>query len=270
MDEERGRELRRAAGLLAPARRLLVLAGAGLSADAGVPTFRGDGGLWRDERIRRLATRDGFEEEPDAVWEWYRVRREQIAGCEPHAGQRTLALLQRHAPGGMRVLVATTNEDDLLERAGAQGVLHLHGDCFETACAEDCGWRERDADDNALSFLPCPRCGGEVRPGSVWFGEPVPQAVLGALESYDPDACLVVGCSSLVQPVSAIPPEMAMAKRPVVEINLAETPLSGIAALSLRGRAADLLPDLVDQITSQTVQRQTGNHAPGPGGGNPD
>jgi NAD-dependent deacetylase len=243
-----------AAERLARCRRLLVLAGAGLSADAGVPTFRGEGGIWQKYSAEELASADGFNDHPEVVWEWYRERRLQVACSEPHAGQRTVALLQKH--GGQRIMVATTNEDDLLERAGANPVLHLHGSLFDTACAAGCGWRARDDNDNSCSFLPCPRCGAAVRPGSTWFHEALPRGPLEAISQFDPDGCLLIGSSCLVQPVSEIPPEMIGAGLPVVEINAEETPFSRIASLSLRGNACDVLPMLVDLMTSDTVRAQ--------------
>jgi NAD-dependent deacetylase len=244
-----------AAQLLAPCRRLLVLAGAGLSADAGVPTFRCEGGLWQQHSVEELASPAGFQRNPELVWEWYRERRLRVAEAEPHTGQRALALLQSHFPGG-QVLIATTNEDDLLERAGISPVVHLHGSLFDTACAAACGWRARDGDDNSLSLVPCPRCGAATRPGSVWYGEAVPESSLAAISHFDPDGCLLVGSSCIVQPVSEIPAEMALAKLPVVEVNLDETPFSPVAGCSLRGTAKGLLPGLVDLLTSRTVRDQ--------------
>lgn len=249
--------LHRAAEALAPCRRLLVLCGAGLSADAGVPTFRDCQGRARDPRNQHLATREAFQADPEAVWEWYRQRREQIAGCQPHAGQRALALLQHHLPAPATVLVATTNEDDLLERAGLEEVVHLHGMLFDTACARGCGWSARDDLDNARSFLDCPRCGSLVRPASVWFGEPLDAAVLERLGTFDPDGCLVVGSSGLVQPIASIPPELALAGRPVVEVNPALTPLGQLeGVIAWRSDAITALPALVDLLTSAVVQAQ--------------
>lgn len=252
-------QLAAAATVLASCRRLLVLAGAGLSADAGVPTFRGHGGLWQQCKPEDLASDRGFRQDPDGVWEWYRQRRYEIACCQPHAGQRALAMLQRYAPEQQRVLVGTTNEDDLLQRAGVAPVLHLHGSLFDTMCAAHCGWRVRDDADNSWSLRNCPACGAMVRPGSVWFGEAVPSSALAALQHFDPDGCVVVGSSSLVQPVAAIPPELIMSGRPVVEINIAATPLSDSATIHLRGGASRLLPALVDRLTSQVVRRQVAN-----------
>ncbi len=245
-----------AAKLLRPCRRLLVMTGAGMSADAGVPTFRCEGGFWKNHKFEDLAHPDGFTRDPDLVWEWYRERRLQVASSAPHPGQRTIALLQRHFPTPGQVLIATTNEDDLLERAGVSPVLHLHGSLFETICSAACGWRAADDGDNALSLMPCPRCGAPVRPGSVWYGEALPLPPLQAITQFNPDGCLLVGSSCLVQPASAIPSDLVIANQPVVEINTEETPFSPIATCSIRGTAKDVLPGLVDLLTSRTVQDQ--------------
>jgi NAD-dependent deacetylase len=244
-----------AARLLAPCRRLLVLTGAGMSADAGVPTFRGEGGLWREHNAEDLATPEGFTRDPALVWTWYRERRLQAAGCEPHAGQRSIAMLERHFPAA-QVLVATTNEDDLLERAGVGEVVHLHGSLFSTRCVAACGWQVAVDQDNAASFLPCPRCGAATRPGSIWFGEALPRVALDRVAEFEPDGCLVVGSSCLVQPTAGIPLELAVHGRPVVEVNPEETPLSAMVACSLRGTARDLLPPLIDLLTSAIVRDQ--------------
>ena len=247
--------LSRAADQLIPCRHLLVLAGAGLSADAGVPTFRGEDGLWRSHKVEDLATPEGFRRAPDLVWAWYHERRAAIANAQPHAGQRALALLQRHFRA-TEVLVATTNEDDLLERAGVRDVLHLHGSLFDTICAAGCGWRLPDDRGINQSLRPCPSCGAPVRPGSVWYGEPLPAAPFQVLSDFHPDGCLLLGSSCLVAPVSTIPVELAIAGVPVVEINTQETPVSEAVTCTLRGSAKDLLPGLVDLLTSTAVQDQ--------------
>lgn len=254
-DSEAVPSIAASAKVLMSCQRLLVLAGAGLSADAGVPTFRGEGGLWRGAQAEDLATDEGFRRDSEMVWEWYRERRLHIANCEPHPGQRALALLQNHFSDAA-VLVVTTNEDDLLERAGVSSVLHVHGHIFETACQAQCGWRQKDSDDNSLSFAPCPRCGQPTRPGSVWFGEPLPQDLLDRVHHFNADGCIVVGSSCLVAPVSGIPAELVTAGVPVVEINPEETPFSSLASLSLRMTAKDALPPLVDLLTSRTMRDQ--------------
>lgn len=250
--------INRAAQALRTGDRLLVLAGAGLSADAGIPTFRDDNGLWRQHDPETMASAAGFAADPDLVWEWYRERRLRVAQCEPHRGQRTLALLQRHFPYPGRVMIATTNEDDLLERAGCQNVVHLHGSLFITRCNNsDCAWEALDRLDSGHSLMPCPHCGAPVRPGSIWFGEEVPNHALTRIARFDADACLVIGSSSLVQPVASIAPELALAGHPVVEMNTTLTPLSELACEHLHGSAGDLLPHLVDHLTSSVIRAQT-------------
>ncbi len=249
----------KAAALLAPCKRLLVLAGAGLSADAGVPTFRGEGGVWNEYRAEDLASADGFARDPETVWDWYRERRLHIAGCEPHAGQRAVALLQQHFPAA-RVQIATTNEDDLLERAGVRDVVHIHGSLFTTRCTV-CPWSDDDHVDNALSLMPCPRCAAAVRPGSVWFGEALPRAALDRLHDFAPDGCLVIGSSCLVQPAAGIPIDIQEHGHPVVEINPEATPLSAVVSCSIRGPARDLLPPLTDLLTSSIVRDQARRQA---------
>ncbi len=210
----------------------------------------------RSRKVEDLAHPDGFARDPEMVWDWYRERRLQAASCVPHPGQRTVALLQRHFPPPGRVLIATTNEDDLLERAGVAQVMHLHGSLFETQCSAGCGWRAPDDRDNALSMLPCPSCGARVRPGSVWYEEALPRAPLQAIAQFNPDGCLLVGSSCLVQPASAIPTDLVAAGRAVIEINPEETPFSPVASVSIKGTAKEVLPGLVDLLTSRTVQDQ--------------
>jgi NAD-dependent deacetylase len=243
-----------AADRLLACRKLLVLAGAGASADAGIPTFRGEGGMWRTHRAEDLASPAGFTADPAAVWAWYRERRALAARVQPHAGQRALALIQKHFFAA-EVLVATTNEDDLLDRAGVEQVLHLHGRLADTACAAGCGWSALDPDDR-LSHRPCPACGAAVRPGSVWFNEPLPTSAVERLLGFQADGCVLVGSSCLVAPVSNVPAEMSLAGLPVIEVNPEPTPFSEFAAASLRGTAKDILPILVDHLTSPTVRDQ--------------
>lgn len=242
-----------AADRLLDCRRLLVLVGAGGSADSGIPTFRDTGGFWQTHRPEDLAHPDAFREQPQVVWEWYRERRRCIAQAVPHAGQRALALLQRQF-NAATVLLATTNEDDLLQRAGVQDVVHLHGSIWETSCAAGCGWSTDDRL-SEHSLRPCPQCGESVRPASVWFGEPLPSAPLDAITAFAADGCLVIGSSCEVAPVSQIPLDLALAGVPLVEINRNETPLSA-HALSLRGTAKDVLPRLVDLLPSSTMRDQ--------------
>lgn len=261
----------RATALLRAARRLVVFTGAGVSAESGVPTFRGAGGLWRSFRPEELATPEAFARDPRTVWEWYAWRRSLVAACAPNAAHEAIA---RHtarlvASGGTAV-VATQNVDGLHQRAAADEarrsglpaapVLALHGSLFATRCAR-CPWHapEPDVDGATVAGAPldtssvealprCPACGALLRPGVVWFGEPLDPSVLDA--AFDAataaDACLVVGTSALVHPAASVATTAARAGAALVEVNAEDTPLSAHATVTLRGAAGTLVPRLLD------------------------
>lgn len=254
------RSLRRARSLLEGARRVLVLTGAGVSADSGVPTFRGEEGLWRDRRPEELATPEAFARDPRLVWEWYAWRRRTVAGCEPNAAHLALARATARSPGWW---IATQNVDDLHRRAlrrvepgsgpspAAGRLLELHGSLFRTRCT-GCGRRrEHRAEIDASSREGLPRCGacGELlRPDVVWFGEALDSGVLGAATgaARAAEACLVVGTSAVVQPAASLAVLAARSGAALVEVNPGSTPLSGRADAAVRRRAADAVPDLVE------------------------
>lgn len=221
---------------LRSAERVAVLTGAGISAESGVPTFRGPGGLWRNHRPESLATPEAFERDPATVQEWYDWRRGVVAAIEPNAGHRTLAALG--AP------VITQNVDGLHQLAGSLRVLEVHGSIWLTRCTA-CGRQTRDRE--TMLAAPCAACGGKLRPGVVWFGESLPEDVwTDSMEIVaECDLLLVVGTSSVVYPAAGLARMARRAK--VIEINLEETPLSGSAHLALRGKAGEILPMLVKE-----------------------
>lgn len=228
---------------LSEARRIAVLTGAGISAESGVPTFRGPEGLWRTFKPEELATPAAFARDPKLSWEWYDWRRVLISKVEPNAGHIALAALEDRTP---EFTLITQNVDGLHERAGSKRVLNLHGSIWRVRCV-DCG--AECTDDRApLPVLP-PRCGcGElVRPGVVWFGEPLPKkewsAAGRAITSCD--LLLVIGTSAQVYPAASLISLAVQAKARVIEINLENTPLSDLAELSLRGKAGEILPQLI-------------------------
>lgn len=198
------------------ARRIVAFTGAGMSAESGIPTFRDRGtGLWARFDPHALATPEAFTRDPQTVWAWYEWRRKQVARAQPNAGHEALARLAR-APHIERLDVVTQNVDNLHERAGSPSVLHLHGSifaprCFDCAAAftlpPDADAGEPDEPVARIAPPRCPRCGGPIRPGVVWFGEMLPeQAWRGALElAADADLMLVVGTSGLVQPAASLP-----------------------------------------------------------------
>ncbi len=231
-------------GWLAEAERVVVLTGAGISAESGVPTFRGAGGLWRQHRPEDLATPEAFVRGPRLVWEWYDWRRARVAKAEPNPGHLALAQLERRVPG---FTLITQNVDGLHQRAGSRRVLKLHGDIWTLHCL-GCGLEETNHDVPLREIPPRCTCGGLFRPGVVWFGEALPADVLRhAMEAAaHAQLFLVVGTSAVVQPAASLPLLAQQNRAKLVEVNLEETPLSAQADASFWGKAGELLPRLLE------------------------
>jgi len=226
------------------AHRIVVLTGAGMSAESGVPTFRdAQIGLWARFDPMQLATEEAFRANPTRVWDWYAFRRDMISKVAPNAGHCALAdFAQRHP---QRLTLVTQNVDGLHQRAGSEGVLALHGNIFENKwmdAPEACC----DAGDAVAGSPPrCGRCGNMLRPGVVWFGEALPLQDLSAAEeaAHDCDLMLVVGTSGVVYPAAGL---ARMAAGKVVIVNPEPTELDDAADAVLRGKAAQLLPQLLE------------------------
>ncbi len=229
--------------LLAEARAVVALTGAGCSAESGVPTFRGPGGLWRNFRPEDLATAEAFENDPLLVWEWYDWRRGLIGAAKPNPGHDALVALERRVPD---LTLITQNVDGLHALAGSRRLLEIHGSLWRTRCLS-CGDTREDRDTRARPLPPRCTCGGLLRPDVVWFGEALPPDLvhrsLRAVEGCD--LLLVIGTSSLVQPAASFVDAALARGVPVVEINLDPTPLSERATHVLQGRSGDLLPRLI-------------------------
>ncbi|HSR42384.1 MAG TPA: NAD-dependent deacylase [Longimicrobiales bacterium] len=250
--------LERARGLVEGAGRIVVLTGAGVSAESGVPTFRGEDGLWKRHRPEELANPLAFRRDPRLVWEWYAWRRETVRGCEPNPGHRALARLALEREG---VAIVTQNVDDLHGRAAREEAeerapdpalpLELHGSLFRVRCTGCFERREHveAIDATAAETLPrCPSCGALLRPDVVWFGESLDPRVIETARhrAETADLCLVVGTSAVVQPAASLPRATAAAGGAVVEVNPEETPLTSLADATLRGPAGRVLPRLLD------------------------
>ena len=232
---------------LAKAGSVAVLTGAGISAESGVPTFRdAQTGLWARWSPEDLATPQAFQRNPRLVWDWYRWRRELVREAEPGAGHLALAQLERRFP---RFHLATQNVDGLHRRAGSSSCLELHGNLFRDLCAYEGTEVDLPLDDDP-SPPRCPRCGGPVRPGVVWFGEPLPEAEMREAEAAarDCDIYLVVGTSGLVHPAADLPVVARRAGAFVAEINPEPTSLTDFVHLSLRGRAGSTLASLLEAL----------------------
>lgn len=249
--------------VIAGAARVLVLTGAGVSAESGVPTFRGAEGLWKSFRPEELATPAAFARDPRLVWEWYDWRRRRVRACRPNPAHLALA---QHALGrasaGARIV--TQNVDGLHAVAARETAartpsrltvhralpLELHGSLFRVRCTA-CGDRRDDdseIDASSTATLPhCARCGALLRPDIVWFGEPLDDNVLSeAIErARAADVCLVVGTSAVVQPAASLAMVTKRAGGEVIEVNPESTPLTPFADASIRGTAADVLPRLL-------------------------
>ena len=218
---------------------VVVLTGAGVSAESGVPTFRGAGGLWRTYRAEDLATPEAFARDPRLVWEWYDWRRQTVAACEPNAAHRTLAEMERCLPD---FTLVTQNVDGLHERAGSQKALRLHGSLWSLRCTRE-GRRVPNHEVPLAEIPPRCECGALLRPDVVWFGETLPGDIIEAAwrAAAAADVMLVVGTSSIVYPAAALPLVALRHGGRVVEFNVEPTDLSRYSELVL-GPAAETLP----------------------------
>jgi NAD-dependent deacetylase len=230
---------------LRAASSVFVLSGSGISAESGLPTFRGAGGLWRTHRVEELASPEGFARDPELVWTWYNERKAAHRSAEPNEGHVALARLERKLPD---FTLATQNVDSLHFRAGSQRVVELHGDLREARCTR-CDARE------ALDGggLPLDRirhaCGGMMRPNIVWFGEPLPpQAWRRAREAASrAGVILVVGTSAVVYPAAALATSYNEGAF-VAEINPEQTAISAGVDCILRSSASEALTRIADAV----------------------
>lgn len=218
-----------------------VLTGAGVSAGSGVPTFRGDGGLWRQHQAQDLATPQAFRRDPQLVWEFYDWRRQRIAACQPNPAHLALADMDALLPD---FTLATQNVDGLHRQAGSSRLLYLHGDIWNLRCTQ-CDHHEENHQ-VPLDPLPphCPRCGALLRPGVVWFGEMLDGMVLSqaARAFARADLALVVGTSALVYPAAQLPFDTLQRGGKVYEFNTERTPLSSHATAVFLGPSEQTLP----------------------------
>lgn len=187
--------------LLSGEDRLFVLTGAGISAESGLATFRGAGGLWNGHRVEEVATPEAWRANPELVWRFYSMRRRDAMAAEPNAGHRALASIEETM--GPRFYLCTQNVDDLHERAGSHRVHHMHGTLFESRC-ERCAtpFADRAAYESAEMLPRCVKCSAAVRPHIVWFGE-IPLDMDGIYGELDrATVVLVVGTSGSVYPAA--------------------------------------------------------------------
>jgi NAD-dependent deacetylase len=233
--------------VLQEARSICVLTGAGISAESGVPTFRGAEGLWKKFRPEELANFDAFIRNPQLVWEWYSYRRQLIETVTPNQGHIALARIEQ---GVDDFTLVTQNVDNLHRRAGSKRILELHGNIMQSYCIE-CGAKEDHPDFSGENKIPrCKICGGLVRPAVVWFGEMLPRDVFEEAEQAAKRCSLFmcVGTSAIVYPAASLPMIAKQAGAYTIEVNIERTEQSRIFDESLVGKAGDILPSIADSI----------------------
>jgi NAD-dependent deacetylase len=234
------------AGMLCQAERVAVLTGAGVSAESGVATFRGAGGLWEGHRIEDVATPGAFQRDPTLVWRFYNARRAALRSVAPNPGHHALAGMEDRW-GSDHFTLITQNIDGLHRAAGSRNVLEIHGLLSRVRCSGCDRVEDRPGED--LPEMPRCGCGALLRPDVVWFGEGLPEDVWrkAAIAAATCDCFLVVGTSAVVYPAAGLIDAAAQAGARVVEINLEPTEACA-SALGLYGPSGVLLPELVRRL----------------------
>nr|XP_046248702.1 NAD-dependent protein deacylase sirtuin-5, mitochondrial-like [Scatophagus argus]XP_046248703.1 NAD-dependent protein deacylase sirtuin-5, mitochondrial-like [Scatophagus argus] len=253
--------------IFSEAQNIVIITGAGVSAESGIPTFRGPGGFWRKWQAQELATPGAFSRNPSRVWEFYHYRREVMLTKNPNPAHLAIAECEeRLSKQGRKVTVVTQNIDELHRRAGSKNILEIHGSLFKTRCMS-CGHEESsykspicaalkgkgapdpDTDDADIPVQQLPRCEqtgchGLLRPAVVWFGETLDSDILSSVEKVldSCDLCLVVGTSSVVYPAAMFAPQVAARGVPVAEFNMEDTPATMRFKFHFHGPCGTTLP----------------------------
>jgi len=226
--------------LLVPSTNVVVFTGAGVSAESGVPTFRGKDGLWNEFNVQELATPEAFAANPIRVWEWYRWRMELISKVDPNAGHYVISWMEQFF---LEFNLITQNVDGLHARAGNQQIFKLHGDLWEVRCV-GCGKTAKLANMPSHPLPPACECGGILRPGVVWFGELLPEQEFSRSVAATEHCQLFfsVGTSAEVYPAALLPMIARENGAYVVEINIEPSALASKADEVLIGKAGEVLP----------------------------
>ncbi len=229
---------------LKEAGRVAVLTGAGISAESGVPTFRGEEGLWKKFSPMELANFDAVMGNPALVWEWYNWRRDLISKVEPNPGHFAIAELEELVP---QFTLITQNVDGLHRRVGSRNILELHGRIFASFCI-DCKKEYEEPD--FVDGIPRCSCGGLVRPDVVWFGESLNPKILDTAfrAAADSDVFLSIGTSAQVQPAASLPLIAKQGGSYVVEINPEQTPITHQMDEFLGGPSGEIMPVIIEKM----------------------
>lgn len=264
--------------IFSKAKHIAILTGAGVSAESGVPTFRGEGGYWRKWQAQDLATPEAFSRNPSRVWEFYHYRREVMLTKTPNPAHVAIAECEaRLTKQGRKVVVITQNIDELHRRAGSNHVLEIHGSLFKTRCMscgheganrrspicaalEGKGAPDPKTNDAQIPVEDLPRCEqkechGLLRPAVVWFGETLDSDILTQVEEEleQCDLCLVVGTSSIVYPAAMFAPQVAARGVPVAEFNMENTPATMRFKFHFHGPCGTTLPPALEQHKTEVI-----------------
>ncbi len=222
-------------------KKIVFVTGAGISQESGIPTFRGNDGLWKNHDVMKLATIDAFYDNPKMVWEWYNERRKNIFQAQPNLGHKAIAELEKYA----QVTVLTQNIDGLHQKSGSSKVLELHGSIVKIKCSV-CNYKEEILAEIS-SLPPLCRCGNTLRPDVVWFGEPLPQDVWqNAIDfASQCDLMIIAGTSLVVSPANTLPLYARQNNATLIEINPENTEMSEEMNEVIRKTGAETLPKLV-------------------------
>ena len=239
--------IKEAGELIKQAKYLVCLTGSGISAESGIPTFRGKDGLWKKYKAEELATYEAFINNPELVWDWYRWRMNIIKKAHPNKGHLTLAKWEEK---GLLKTIITQNVDGLHQRAGNSSIIELHGNIWRGRCIE-CGYKIYFKDVPKEKLPRCPRCDNLLRPDVVWFGEPLDTLSLNKAyqEALKADVFLVVGTSGLVYPAAHIPMYAKENGAKIIEINPGKTILTEMVDVKISMKAADAFSWLDNFIT---------------------
>jgi NAD-dependent deacetylase len=224
---------------------IVFFSGAGISAESGIPTFRGKDGIWNKFRPEELANFNAFIRNPQLVWEWYNYRKSIVHQSKPNAGHYAIVEIEKYFEN---VIVITQNVDNLHRRAGSKTIYELHGNIEKNFCVK---CRKRYDDD--LEFkdgVPKCSCGGLIRPDIVWFGEFLPADQFQSSEkaARNCDIFFIVGTSAVVYPAASLVQFAKSNRAFLVEVNIEETEVSSIADVSLFGESGKVLPQIVEQL----------------------
>jgi len=239
---------------LVDAREVVILSGAGLSADSGIPTFRdGATGLWANIDPDEVVSIGGFQRNPEKVWAWHKAMRDLFAEVQPNAGHAGIATLEHLLPNA-RVIIITQNIDGLHQAAGSTRVLEIHGSALRVRCHRHCGFVEPwpVGSDGARQ---CPSCGAPARPDVVWFGEPLDEDLISEAvdAAQSADVFFSVGTSSVIQPAASLSMMAKDSGALVVEVNPHETAFTEYADHSTRTGASQFFPALVEALSRQSI-----------------